>query len=259
MATYAIGDIQGCFSVFERLLARIDFRAQSDRLWLVGDLINRGPQSYDMLRWAYQHRSSIRAVLGNHELNVLRRAAGLSKKRKRDTCDDLLAAPDAERLLDWVAGWPFVIKDGPFLMVHAGLLPQWTSDEAVQRSQRMQEGLQSDRKSFLQRWPDHKSLADARTFTLLRLLDAEGMPQPGHKGPPDLAPAGQQPWFTHPARASDDVTVVFGHWAALGLHLAPGLVALDSGCVWGNCLSAYRLEDGAVFQAPAGASMVPGG
>lgn len=251
MATYAVGDVQGCFSVFERLLRRIDFREGRDRIWLAGDTINRGPRSLDMLRWAYRHRSSVRAVLGNHEIHVLRRAEGLTKKKKRDTCDDLFAAPDGEQLIDWMAMWPFAVRDPKHLMVHAGLLPQWTADEVLERSQRLQLELQNDRKGFLRKWVVAPDTFDGRVFTLVRLVDSDGIPRLVHKGPPHLGPEDQVPWFEHPERASDDVTVIFGHWAALGLHVKPGVVALDSGCVWGNNLSAYRLDDGAVFQEPA--------
>ena len=257
MATYAIGDVQGCFDVFERLLDRINYDPGVDRIWLAGDVINRGPQSLKMLRWAYRNRSSVRTVLGNHEIHVLRRAEGLTKKKKRDTCDDIFEAVDCEQLIDWVATWPFVVRDPRFLMVHAGLLPQWTADEAVERSRHLQSELRKDRKGFLRNWVEQPDTYDARVFTLLRLVDEAGTPQLAHKGPPHLGPDHHVPWFSHPERAWDDVTVIFGHWAALGLHIAPNVVALDSGCVWGHSLSAYRLDDGAVFQEPATADPIP--
>lgn len=266
MGRYAIGDIQGCHDSFMALLDRIGFRPGADRLWLAGDLVNRGPRSADVVRWVRDHREDVVAVLGNHDLHVLARAEGLVPRKKRDTSSALLDDPE---LLDFLADLPLLHRDGEHLMVHAGLLPAWTTDEALARARRAEERLRTDRRGFLNAirsrrhapepleplTPEWQAIReDVAVLTRIRLVNEAGRPDEGFTGPPEEAPPGQIPWYGAPNRRSRDVTVLFGHWAALGHRVVDRAVGLDSGCVWGGSLTAYRLEDGAVFSVPCSPS-----
>lgn len=265
MATYAIGDVQGCFRTLERLLERIAFDSSRDRILLVGDLVNRGPRSLDVLRWAVRLGDRVEAVLGNHDLHLLARAAGLAAARRRDTLDEVLAAPDLEELLEWLRRRPFAVREAGHLVVHGGLFPSWSITAA--------EALAAEAASvlggpggldLLERlvdapplaWREDLSEAErlvcaVQGLTRLRVCRSDGTPEPGFHGPPDEAPRGTRPWFDLPERRGDEATVVFGHWSALGLHLGKRAVGLDTGCVWGRELTALRLEDRAVFQVSA--------
>lgn len=265
MATYVIGDVHGCFHTLEALLGELPFDPERDRLWMVGDLVNRGPDSAEVLRWARRMSRELGdrfvAVLGNHEIHLLARATG-ADPRRRDTLDSILAAPDRVELVDWVLDRPLLHREGDLLLVHAGLLPSWTADEAEALAREVEEELHSPRSDRLlaryaarpRRWSAKLSTRDRRdqalaAFTLLRTVGEDGVPRPGFTGPPWEASADMVPWFDVPERRSADHTIVFGHWAALGLKIEPGLRALDTGCVWGERLTALRLEDGQVFQA----------
>jgi bis(5'-nucleosyl)-tetraphosphatase (symmetrical) len=261
MPTYAIGDIQGCYRTLAKLLGRIEFDPLKDRLWLVGDLVNRGPRSLETLRWAYEHDASITAVLGNHDLHLLACAAGLRKPKQNDTLDSVLTAPDAPELLEWLRGRPFLHREDRFVMVHAGLLPAWTLTEAESHAGTLASALQSPAyldvltaiysktsSNGAETASDWRSLANV--FTRIRMCARDGEPLYEYSGPPDRAPRGHIPWFQFPRRRHDDVTLLFGHWAALGLHLAHGVAALDSACVWGGPMTAVRLPGLAVFQEP---------
>ncbi len=255
MATYVIGDVQGCFEPLMRLMDRIAFDPQRDRLWFVGDLVNRGTGSLAVLRWARENAAS--TVLGNHELYLLARAAGL-KSKKGDTLGSILTAPDADELIDWVRHLPLVYREGPHVMVHAGFLPHWSLEDAFAWAGRLESQLRQPdwsaaALSFLApSTPDtlaaHQALAG---LTRLRMLDADDRPALEFKGPPAEAPKGLRPWYHVAQAVVPDRTVYFGHWAALGFVEGPGYVALDSGCVWGGGLTAIRQEDGAVFTVPA--------
>jgi bis(5'-nucleosyl)-tetraphosphatase (symmetrical) len=261
MATYAIGDIQGCHRTLERLLRRIRFDPAADRLWLVGDLVNRGPRSLEVLRWARGLGARARLVLGNHDLHLIGRVLGLRREKARDTLDDVLEAEDRDELIGWLRHQPFVHYEAPYLMVHAGLLPQWSPEDALELAAEAQSLLRGDdpRDVFQAlrdepgRWrpglPRRERLTHAlRAFTTLRTCSADGRPCGGFSGPPEQAPHGCVPWFEAPGRRASAATVVCGHWATLGLRVRPNLLALDTGCVWGGSLSAVRLEDRAVFQ-----------
>jgi bis(5'-nucleosyl)-tetraphosphatase (symmetrical) len=265
MATWAIGDIQGCHTTLRRLLARVGFDARSDRLWLVGDLVNRGPGSLDVLRWAKGLGDRATVVLGNHDLHLLARGLGATAAKPTDTLDEVLAAADREALLAWLRERPLVHREGERLLVHAGLLPEWTPDEAeaqardVERTLRgpgAEELLTRPRRHAPRRWIaglddlPRRQLA-LLALTRLRTLTLHGEPEFEFSGPPTGAPAGHIPWFLMPRRRSAEATIVFGHWAALGLLLGPHQLALDSGCVWGGSLTALRLDDRAVVQEPA--------
>ncbi|MGA0023400.1 MAG: symmetrical bis(5'-nucleosyl)-tetraphosphatase [Burkholderiales bacterium] len=262
MATYAIGDIQGCYDQMRRLLDTAGFDPLHDHLWLVGDLVNRGSQSPEVLRYLRGLGDRAVAVLGNHDLHLLVVAAGVRKPHRDDTLDALLAAPDREELLDWLRRQRLMHAGNGYAMVHAGLLPQWSIAQALALAREVETALQGpDYGEFLNhmygntpaQW--HEELAGydrlrviVNAMTRLRLCTADGTMEFTHKTGLDGAPAGYLPWFDVPARASNATPVVFGHWAALGLKLRQDILGLDSGCVWGRRLTAVRLEDRCVFQ-----------
>ncbi len=263
MARYAVGDLQGCMDSFERLLALLRFDPARDELWLVGDLVNRGPRSLDVLRWARLHEGSVRCVLGNHDLHLLARATGAPAKR-RDTLDAVLAAPDCDQLIDWVRTRPLLHLEAPWLLVHAGLHPSWTAEQARALAAEVEAELAGPT------WREVVAALDgpppawrpelagpSRWRAILsylvrvRTCYADGRVEPGFDGPPSQAPAGTSPWFALQGARWRSHVPVFGHWAALGLDVADDHVALDSGCVWGKVLSALRLDDRVVFQVKA--------
>ncbi len=262
MATYVIGDVHGCFDSLQALWPRLGFDPRRDHLWLVGDLVNRGPCSLEVLRWAQELSEQLgdrmQVVLGNHDLHLLAMHDGYARNRRKDTLDAVLAAPDRQELIAWLANQPLAHRDGGVLLVHAGLLPHWTPADA----ERIARGLEATirvperRRPLIDRAlelpgnsPWHGPRADLSALVALRVCTAKGE-LCKFKGPPEKVPAGCWPWFRVPGRRSWDATVVFGHWGALGLHVEPGVIGLDSGCFWGNCLSAIRLEDRAIFQQP---------
>lgn len=263
MATYAVGDIQGCFGTLLRLLASFGFDRRRDRLWLVGDLVNRGARSLEVLRWAVDLDQRIICVLGNHDLHLLSLAWGVGRPRATDTLDGLLAAPDRDELLAWLRQRPLLHREGDTLLVHAGLLPPWSaaqaeslarSAEAVLRGPQGPLALAGLHGRIAAPW-DSPDLLTAARGTLagmvrVRFLDAGSRMDLACKGPPQGAPEGLVPWFEAPGRKTAAQTVVFGHWSALGVLRRPNLVALDSGCYLGRLLTACRLEDRALFQEP---------
>ncbi len=270
MSTYAIGDLQGCFKELRQLLDSIAFDPARDRLWLVGDLVNRGPDSLALLRYVKSLGDCAVTVLGNHDLHLLMVAGGHEKLRKHDTIQDILAAPDREELLAWLRQRKLMHAEGQYAMVHAGLLPQWSIAKSLSLAREVEAALQGSDFDGLcahlygnqpDRWRDELAGYDrlrviVNAMTRLRICTPEGTMEFHHTGTVNHIPAGHLPWFEAPGRASADATVVCGHWSALGLRLAPGLIALDSGCLWGGELSAVRLEDRQVFQvtcaAPSG-------
>ncbi|MCB1959405.1 MAG: symmetrical bis(5'-nucleosyl)-tetraphosphatase [Rhodocyclaceae bacterium] len=265
MARYVIGDVQGCFASLQALLSEVGFDPLSDRLWLVGDLVNRGPQSLEVLRFVRSLGDAATVVLGNHDLYLLMVAAGWRKRGKDDTLQAVIDAPDAAALLGWVASRPLMHVEDGFAMVHAGLLPQWSVARARALAGEVEAVLRGPgRDAFLAelagntpaRWDDALGGYDrlrciVNAMTRMRFCTAGGAIEFRYKGPPTGAPPGCVPWFEAPNRYSSDTTLLVGHWSALGVCIRPGLVALDSGCVWGGALTAYRLEDGAVFQTPS--------
>jgi bis(5'-nucleosyl)-tetraphosphatase (symmetrical) len=264
MATYAIGDVHGCWETLRALLARVGFSPRRDRLWLVGDLVNRGPRSLEVLRWAAELGDGLVVVLGNHDLYLLARAAGIAERKRRDTLDAVLAAPDREALLAWLRGRPLLHREGDRVLVHAGLFPDWSVEAAERLARETEERLRGESGDRLlrsavakrpDRWREGLSAGARARVALagmarLRALSADGRMCHDFSGPLAALPAGCLPWFAAPGRRSAGALVIFGHWAALGLRLAPGVAALDTGCVWGQSLTALRLDDGAVFQEP---------
>jgi bis(5'-nucleosyl)-tetraphosphatase (symmetrical) len=252
MATYALGDIHGCFRTLERLLRRIAFDPPRDRLWNTGDLVNRGPHSLEVLRWARALGDRLTVVLGNHDLHLLARAAGLARAKPRDTLEEVLAAPDRDELLAWLRARPLLHAENGRVLVHAGLLSAWTVAEAQALARSLEARLRAPGGLKLL---SPASQAPQRTplwvLTRMRVCAADGSPGPDFTGPPEAAPPDCRPWFAFPGRRSAEATILFGHWAALGFYQAPGLLGLDSGCVWGGALTAVRLEDAEVFEEPA--------
>lgn len=261
MATWVIGDVQGCFEALERLLARIDFDPARDRVWLAGDLVNRGPGSLSVLRWAARE-AAVDAVLGNHDLYLLARAEGVAEVGRGDTLDALLEAPDRDALLAWLAARPLAASVADHLLVHAGLPPAWTADEALTHAASAHAWLKTPgalratwRRPDAEAWRADLDATERGRFTVgaltrLRVCTPAGRLRLDFKGPPSEAPTGTVPWFEVPGRASAGASIVFGHWAHLGLHLDDdaGVYGLDTGCVYGGSLTAMRLEDHRVEQ-----------
>ena len=264
MATYAIGDLQGCFFSFKDLLKKIQFNPAHDRLWFVGDLINRGPGSLDVMRWMFEHQSSVVTVLGNHDLHTLVVAEGFVSAHRSDTIQSLLDAPDATELLGWLRQQPLVHFEHGYLMVHAGLLPDWTVDQAMALGAEVKLALQAPNyREFLKHmygndpkcWDDGLTGWDrlrviTNAMTRLRICSTEGEMEFKFKGELENIPNGYQPWFDLTQRASVNTPIVFGHWSALGLQHKNNVYSLDTGCLWGGHLSAMRLEDRQIFQVP---------
>ncbi len=248
MATYAISDVQGCDETLGRLLQRIGFDGASDRLWFVGDLVNRGPRSLETLRRVRALGDRAVVVLGNHDLHLIARSTGITGPKKRDTLDAVLAAPDRAELCAWLRARPLLHREGQWLMVHAGLRPEWSAADAQDRAHQLEATMRGDR--FAELYRPGPLQDDLQVFARLRALWPDGR-MCDFDGPPAELPPGAVPWFKHPARRNRDVTVIFGHWSALGLYLEDNVVGLDTGCVWGRTLTAIRLEDRQIFSEPS--------
>lgn len=267
MATYAVGDIQGCFASLQALLEKCSFSPEFDRLWLVGDLVNRGPRSLETLRFVKGLGDRAVTVLGNHDLSLLMAAEGFGKRHRSDTIDDILAAPDRDELLHWLRHQRLMHVQGDYAMVHAGLLPAWSVAEARALAGEVEQALQAKNyreflanmwgsepgawDSSLTGWPRLRVIVNA--MTRMRFCSPAGEMDFKAKGELSQAPAGYLPWFEVSGRRSAATVLVTGHWSALGLRLEPNLLALDSGCLWGGKLSALRLEDRALFQVDCAA------
>ena len=277
MATYAIGDVQGCCDELEALLLALAFDPSRDRLWFVGDLVNRGPRSLDVLRLVQRLGDAAVTVLGNHDLHLLAIARGAAHLRPADrTLVAVLEAPDREALLDWLQARP-VLHHDPALgvtMVHAGLPPQWDIPLARRCAAELEDALRGEHSGrlFADMYGNHPDLWDGalegadrlrfitNALTRLRVCDKAGRLLLKHKGPPAKMPASAIPWFQVPGRRSADARIVCGHWSALGYHDGDGVLALDTGCVWGGRLTAARIDGGRreIVQVRCGQAAVPG-
>ncbi|MEM7168187.1 MAG: symmetrical bis(5'-nucleosyl)-tetraphosphatase [Planctomycetota bacterium] len=253
MSTYAIGDVHGCFATLEKLLATISFDPARDRVWLVGDLVNRGPHSLNVLRWAAGLGANAKVVLGNHDLHLVGRALGARKAKRFDRFDEVLAAPDRDDLIDWLRQRPLLHAADSYTMVHAGLHPSWTFETAAAQARELEAELRSARCADLLRdyyeQPASAAHQALRTLVHMRTCNAAG-DECKFTGPPEEAPAGCLPWYDHISDEAWRGTVIFGHWAALGYRRTKRVLALDSGCAWGQDLTAVRLEDEQVTQVP---------
>jgi bis(5'-nucleosyl)-tetraphosphatase (symmetrical) len=268
MATYAIGDVQGCFDELQALLSKIKF-AQRDRLWFVGDLVNRGPKSLAVLRFVRELGERAVVVLGNHDLHLVTQHEGFAKPRKDDTFTDILRVPDRRELVDWLRTRPMMHVDGDYAMVHAGLLPQWSVPKAVELAREVEAALRGGRyREFLanlygskpDEWRDNLKGWDrlrviVNAMTRMRFCTPEGRMDFDAKGA--KAPKGYRPWFE--LRPKEKQRLLCGHWSALGLKVTERLAALDSGCVWGGRLTALRLEDRTVHAVPCRGYQAAGG
>jgi len=263
---YAIGDIQGCADAFDALLAAIDFSPTRDRLWLTGDLVNRGPESARVLRAVMKLGDRAVTVLGNHDLHCLATIAGIRPPQAQDTLDSVLMADDCDTLVDWLRRRPLLHYDAPVgrALVHAGIPPGWTLDHAARAAREIETTLQGPqwRESLAamygdapRRWRDDLAAPERRRYTInaltrMRFCEPDGSLDFEQTGPPGSQPAPLVPWFDHPQRATAPVHIVFGHWAALGVVQRDDITATDSGCVWGGELTAIPLEP------PGGATAV---
>lgn len=259
---YLIGDLQGCCDALERLLSKIDFSPSRDQLYLLGDLVNRGPTSLATLRRLIALEGSATCLLGNHDLHLLAVAQGAKKAHRNDTLSDILDAPDREALLHWLRHQRMACYAQGWLMVHAGVLPQWTRDKTLALAAEVEALLRGpDLGEFLQQmygnepalWLDElRGLPRLRcivnALTRLRFVDASGQMDLKTKDGADGAPPGHMPWFEVAGRQSADTPIAFGHWSTLGLLQRPDLLALDTGCVWGGRLSAARVENGRALE-----------
>ncbi len=260
MSTYAIGDIQGCFFALEKLLTHIEFNSSKDSLWFTGDLVNRGPQSLETLRFVKQLGKNNRTVLGNHDLHLLALSRQAHKGWKDDTVANILTAPDREELLEWLRHQPLIHHDAKlgYTIVHAGLASTWDLATAMRLSKEVESVLQSeDATQFFQhmygnepdQWQEDLQGWDrlrciTNYFTRARFCYPDGRLELKYKGTLDSHPDNLMPWFNVPERANADINIVFGHWAALnGITNTPKTFVLDTGCVWGFQLTAMRLED----------------
>jgi bis(5'-nucleosyl)-tetraphosphatase (symmetrical) len=256
MALHAIGDVQGCYAELRQLLAAIHFNPSTDRILLTGDLVNRGPDSLATLRFVKSLGPAATTVLGNHDLHLLAVAHGISRTKRKDTFQDILAAPDCRELLDWLRRQPLCHCEGPYTLVHAGVPPQWTVAEARERAAEVEAVLAGEHyASFLQqmygnepdRWRDDLKGSDrlrfiVNCFSRMRYCTADGRLDFRDKGPPGSQRKGLSPWFEVPKRRSTGSNILFGHWSALGFRVTGDCYSLDTGCLWGGELTALRLD-----------------
>jgi bis(5'-nucleosyl)-tetraphosphatase (symmetrical) len=256
MALYAIGDIQGCFTELQQLLERIRFDPAADRLWFTGDLVNRGPRSLDTLRFVKNLGDRAVSVLGNHDLHLLAVAQNPLTFKRTDTFGDILTAPDAAELIDWLRQRPLMHSELGFCLVHAGLWPQWTLENARRLAGEVERALRgAEFNAFLahlygnrpDRWSEslrafHRLRFITNAFTRMRYCTRDGRIDLKEKSRPGAQAVHLIPWFEVPDRQSRDVTVLFGHWSSLGFYAGNGCYGLDSGCLWGGELTALRLD-----------------
>lgn len=265
-----IGDVQGCNAALQQLLQTLDFSPSRDTAYLLGDLVNRGPDSLGVLRWAMAAGSSARCVLGNHDLHLLGVSLGVRKTGRKDTLTHLLTAPDAPALLHWLRQQPLARLEHGWLMVHAGVLPQWNEKKVIALSAELSSAIAGfDHENFFQvmygntpnQWDESLQGHDrlrvvVNALTRLRFCTPEGQMEFESKDDVGSQPPGYLPWFDVPGRLTANQPVAFGHWSTLqGLH-RPRLLALDTGCVWGGRLTAARLHPSSSRAHPANVSLI---
>ncbi len=258
MVAYAIGDVQGCFDELRLLLDKIAFDPGHDRLYFVGDIVNRGPQSLETVRFIRSLGEAAACVLGNHDLHLLAVACGASHPKRRDTFGDILSAPDRDELLQWLRGLPLLCHSvGEFYLIHAGLPPQWDMETASRCAREVEKVLRGDDyaeffhhmygdapaqwSEELEGWPRIRFITNC--FTRLRYCDANGVLDMKEKLAPGHQPTHLMPWFRVPGRRSMGAKIIFGHWSTLGFHAENDCYCLDTGCLWGGELTALRLDE----------------
>lgn len=255
---YLVGDLQGCCNALDRLLAKIDFSPSRDRLYVLGDLVNRGPRSLDVLQRLIGLGDAATCLLGNHDLHLLAVAYGVRPQHRSDTLTPILESPVRAALIDWVRGRRLAVHEAGWLMVHAGVAPQWDLALTLQLAAEVESELAGPQPGdFLQvmygnepaRWKPALDGADRLRFainvlTRVRFVDERGTLDFKLKVAAGKAPQGLHPWFDAPDRLTRDQPIAFGHWSALGLVNQPNLLALDTGCVWGGALTAVRIDGG---------------
>jgi len=262
MAVYAVGDLQGCLQPLKCLLERVRFDPAHDRLWLVGDLVNRGPESLQTLRFLYQMRDSLVCVLGNHDLHLLAAGRNIERLKKSDTLREIIDAPDGRELLDWLRRQKLLHYDEQrdMALVHAGIPPQWSLKKALRCAKEVEQALGDDNlyPAFLDgmygnepaRWNNDLKGVDrlrliTNYFTRMRFCTADGKLDLKGKEGADSAPPGYAPWFSFRDRKTKGLKIIFGHWAALeGKCSVPGIFALDTGCVWGGTMTLMNIDTG---------------
>ncbi len=257
MTTYAIGDIQGCYKTLKALLKKINFNPQYDKVILVGDLVNRGPDSLGVLRWAKDLKSRALTLLGNHDLRLLSMHVGLVNGYKRKEMQNILTAPDAKDLINWLRTRYLIHVKGRYVFVHAGILPNWDLAQAVTNAQMVQKTLRSEKYiELLKTWQTvkadkwsknlskyEKEAAILNVFTRMRMCKTPKQMDFSFTDKPEKAPKNLKAWFDYNSQKTQNYTIIFGHWSALGLRKGSNFVSLDSGCVWGGSLTAIRLDD----------------
>lgn len=269
MATYIVGDVQGCFDELMALLDQVSFNESNDQLWFTGDLVNRGPKSLDVLRFAHSLGDKAKVVLGNHDLQLLAVANGAARYGRRDTFKDVFTAPDGAQLLDWLCQQPFAHYDDTLaiLMIHAGLPPQWSLEEALAASKQLQDLFANPKErrpllrsmyQFDSQHIDNKSSAldkrlfACKTLTSLCYCYEDGGAAFHHSETPGNQPDTCLPWYEHPERKTKDVTIVFGHWNKLDrINIFKNTYALDTGCVAGRDLTIMRVDDTSLHSTSA--------
>ncbi len=262
VATYAIGDIQGCYDSLQALLKRIAFERERDRLLLVGDLVNRGPKSLQVLRWAREMDDCVTCVLGNHDIHLLMRVAGSGKVRDDDTVGEVLSAPDCDQLIDWLRYRPLVHRQDSYVLVHAGLHPDWDAMqartlaaeiEALLRARSWRAQIGDVGRGRAPAWHPHlfgtqRLRAILAILTRMRACREDGAMAHKFAGPVSSIRAPYMPWYAVPGAKWRECQVLFGHWSALGLYRDDHCTGLDTGCVWGGHLTALCLETGEISQ-----------
>jgi bis(5'-nucleosyl)-tetraphosphatase (symmetrical) len=256
MTTYAIGDIQGCYDEFRRLLDVIKFDPAKDTVWIAGDLVNRGPKSLETLRFIKGLGSSAISVLGNHDMHLIATVVSLGKAGKKDTLAPILRASDCDELIDWLRHQPLFYSDQDFCMLHAGLPPQWDFAQTVHMARLAEQAMQSsDHKRFFRTmygnkpnlWSDDLPKMEqlrfaVNCFTRLRYCTIDGVLDFAQKGAPGTQPEHLIPWYQVPGRKSADMRIIFGHWSTLGFYQGDNCFSIDTGCLWGGKLTAITLE-----------------
>jgi bis(5'-nucleosyl)-tetraphosphatase (symmetrical) len=268
MPRYAIGDLQGCYEPMRRVLDAVRFDPVRDVLWSVGDIVNRGPQSLECLRFLYELDDRARVVLGNHDLHLLAIAHGAQKLKKGDTLQPILDAPDAAELLDWLARQPLLYREGNDVLVHAGLAPQWTVDEAERLAAEVHAALRGKQRDAYLRgmygnepdcWDDTLTgptrwRVITNYLTRMRFCTPAGALDLKSKEGPESSLPGYLPWFEAPGRRNTDARIIFGHWASLlGRSTHANAIALDTGCVWGQRLTLFNLDTNALHHCDCAA------